>query len=241
MLSPYFNLLAEQIPSRPELVADFFLASETLVRPGVANTQAVLARELSGGTDDAARLFRQSVTLTREIERSRVELARLRTIEQPKPEELARIANLQKSIEALALDQTATQAKLGDFPKYRALSTQALTLADLQKSLRPEEAYLKLATVGNDVFAIYVGPDSATAYRAAVSVSGLDLPLRREAGAPPVRRPAGTDRPASRDVEASRIRAGWRDAQAADQSAGDRSGRRRCLCRAGRQIEQRRV
>jgi CHAT domain-containing protein len=174
MLSPYFNLLAEQIPSRPELVADFFLASETLVRPGVANTQAVLARELSGGTDDAARLFRQSVTLTREIERSRVELARLRTIEQPKPEELARIANLQKSIEALALDQTATQAKLGDFPKYRALSTQALTLADLQKSLRPEEAYLKLATVGNDVFAIYVGPDSATAYRAAVSVSGLE-------------------------------------------------------------------
>ena len=174
MLSPYFNLLAEKIPSQPELVSDLFLASETLVRPGVANTQAVLARELSGGTDDAARLFRQSVTLTREIERSRVELARLLTIEQPKAEDLARIANLRRSIETLALDQTATQAKLGDFPKYRALSTQALTLADLQKSLRPEEAYLKLATVGNDVFAIYVERDSATAYRAAVSVSAME-------------------------------------------------------------------
>ena len=38
-------------------------ASQVLVRPGVAQTQAVLARELSGGSDEAARLFRQSVDL----------------------------------------------------------------------------------------------------------------------------------------------------------------------------------
>jgi hypothetical protein len=40
MLAPYFALLAREIPRRPELVADFFLAGETLIRPGVASTQA---------------------------------------------------------------------------------------------------------------------------------------------------------------------------------------------------------
>jgi hypothetical protein len=75
MLAPYFALLAREIPRRPELVADFFQAGETLVRPGVASTQAVLARELSAGDDEAARLFRQSITLTREVEQARVSLA----------------------------------------------------------------------------------------------------------------------------------------------------------------------
>ena len=48
-----------------------------MVRPGLAQTQAVLARELSGGTDEASRLFRQAVILTRQAERARIELARL--------------------------------------------------------------------------------------------------------------------------------------------------------------------
>ena len=61
----------------PAAAASLFAASQVLVRPGVAQTQAMLARELSGGSDDAARLFRQSVNLTRDIERGRVELARL--------------------------------------------------------------------------------------------------------------------------------------------------------------------
>ena len=45
--------------------------------PGVADTQAVLARELSGGDGDGARLFRQATTLNRDIERARIEEARL--------------------------------------------------------------------------------------------------------------------------------------------------------------------
>ena len=65
-LQPYFDLL-----SRPEAgtgaAADLFKASQILVRPGVAQTQAVLARELSGGSDEASRLFRPSVNLSRVI------------------------------------------------------------------------------------------------------------------------------------------------------------------------------
>ena len=37
----------------PPTPADFLAAAQALVRPGVARTQAVLARELSGGSDAA--------------------------------------------------------------------------------------------------------------------------------------------------------------------------------------------
>ena len=93
-------------------MADLFAASQVLVRPGVAQTQAVLARELSGGSDEAARLFRQSVTLTRDIERARVELARLDAAPAPTAATATRVAELRVSLAEWQRDQTATQAQL---------------------------------------------------------------------------------------------------------------------------------
>ncbi len=174
LLSPYFALLARQIPTQPALVEDFFLASETLVRPGVADTQAVLARELSGGSDDASRLFRQSVNLTRDIERSRVEYARLASLPAPNPEEQMRSTALTATLTQLEADQVATQAKLAQYPRYRAISTQAMTLAELRKALRPGEAYFKLAEIGDAVYVIYVTADDATAYRAGIGAKALE-------------------------------------------------------------------
>jgi CHAT domain-containing protein len=174
MLAPYFALLAREIPRRPELVDDFFLAGETLVRPGVASTQAVLARELSAGDDEAARVFRQSITLTREIEQTRVALARLNSIEQAGAAEADQIAALSQELETLQANQAATQAKLSQFPKFRAISTKALTLADLRASLKPGEAYVKMSEVGNSIYAMVVTPDGATAYRTSISARALD-------------------------------------------------------------------
>lgn len=174
LLAPYFGLLARLIPERPALVEDFFLASETLVRPGVADTQAVLARELSGGSDEAARLFRQAVTLTRDIERARIEYARLAAIPEPTEDDRARMAALTAQLRGLEADQVATQARLGEYPRYRAVSTQAMPLADLQKALRPGEAYLKLAVVGNAIYGVWATPDGATAYRAGITAADLD-------------------------------------------------------------------
>nr|WP_089217974.1 CHAT domain-containing protein [Sphingomonas laterariae] len=174
LLGPYFQLLAGMIAQQPKLVEDFFLASETLVRPGVADTQAVLARELSGGSDEASRLFRQSVTLTRDIERGRIEYARLASLPAPTADDQARMASLQEDIRALEADQVATQARLGEYPRYRAVSTQAMTLGELQKALRPNEAYLKLVVVNNAVYGIWATPTDATAYRAGLSEADLD-------------------------------------------------------------------
>lgn len=174
MLAPYFALLAREIPNRPELVNDFFLAGETLVRPGVASTQAVLARELSAGDDEAARLFRQAITLTREVEQTRVNLARLNSMPDLDAEQRQQAAALASELETLQANQAATQAKLADFPRFRALSTKALTLDDLRASLKPGEAYLKMSQVGGAVYAMLVTPGSATAYRTAVSADQLD-------------------------------------------------------------------
>src|SRR3546814_17118423 len=73
MMAPYYRLLAERAASDPSAVADFFVASQLQVRPGVADTQALLARELSSGSDDGARLFRQATNLDRDIERARID------------------------------------------------------------------------------------------------------------------------------------------------------------------------
>ena len=69
VLRPYVDLLlAKGDAARSD--RRIVRGEQLMVRPGVAQTQAVLARELSGGSDEASRLFRQSVTLTRQVERS---------------------------------------------------------------------------------------------------------------------------------------------------------------------------
>ena len=174
MLAPYFALLVREMPQRPELAADFFAAAETLVRPGVARTQAVLARELSAGDDEGARLFRQAVNLTREAEQARVSLARLNAMPDLDPAATQQAAALAAELETLEANQAATQAQLSQFPRYRALSTQALTLEDLKAALQPGEAYLKLSEIGGDVYAMLVTPGEVAAYRTALSADQLE-------------------------------------------------------------------
>jgi CHAT domain-containing protein len=171
-LEPYFALLARS--GAPTAAADMFKASQILVRPGVAQTQAVLARELSGGSDEASRLFRQAINLNRDIERSRVEMARLQALPQPTAQDVASLAGLRESLAQLEADQVATQSKLADFPRYRAVSNAAMNLADLQQVLRPGEAYYKLTIVGDQPYSIFVRPDGARAFRAGADAAELD-------------------------------------------------------------------
>ena len=153
------------MPANPALASDFFLAGQTLVRPGVADTQAMLARQLSGGSDEASRLFRQSVALGRDIERVRIEASRLAALEQQTPETAALLETKRAGLGRLEADQTATLASLSAYPRYRAVGGSAMKLADLQGALKPGEAYLKLAIVNDDVFALFATHDDATAYR----------------------------------------------------------------------------
>lgn len=178
LLAPYFQMLAEQVPSRPALVSDLFLASQTLVRPGVADTQAVLARELRDGGGEPARLFRQAVTLSRDIERTRIEMARLGQITNPDASVRDLVAARDADLKTMVEQQSLTFARLSEYPQYRALSTEAMTLDDLRAALKPGEAYYKMAIAGRDIYAVYLDAQGATAWRLPISATTLDAKVR---------------------------------------------------------------
>jgi CHAT domain-containing protein len=171
VLSPYFETLVSRSAGNPALVDDFFLATQTLVRPGVADTQSQLARQLSQGAGEAATLFRQATALQREVERNRVAISALRGSESP---DQARIEATAATLDRLEREQAAMQARLSDFPQYRALSTDTLGIADLRAALKPDEHYWKLAVVGQAVYGVYVTAADAIAYKLPVTSDQLD-------------------------------------------------------------------
>ena len=171
LLAPYFETLVQRSAANPALVEDFFLATQTLVRPGVADTQAQLARQLSQGAGEAATLFRQATTLQREVERTRIELATLRAAETP---EETQIASAAADLDRLSGEQAAMQARLSEFPQYRALSTDTLSIQDLRAALKPDESYLKLAVVGQATYGVFVTPTDAVAYKLPIGADALE-------------------------------------------------------------------
>lgn len=178
-IQPYFDLLVERLPGEPSLAADLFLAGQILMRPGVADTQAILARQLSEGDDEAARLFRQSVTLSRDIERARIEAARLAQVQSPDADLRAQADAVARDLAALESEQATTLALLSQYPQFRAVAAEALSVETLQKALRPGEAYLKLAVTGNGVYAVYADAASVTGYRVPLSPAELESAVTR--------------------------------------------------------------
>ncbi len=173
VLRPYVDLLLQR-PTDAAALAEIFAASQLMVRPGLAQTQAVLARELSGGGDEASRLFRQSVTLSRQVERSRVELARLESLPKPNPEESTRMRTVRASLAQSANDQVATQSALAGFPRYRAVSSDVIPLSEMQKVLHPNEAYYRMVVVGDAIYAMILTPASAEAKKLDLTAKQLD-------------------------------------------------------------------
>ena len=172
MLQPYVDILLKK-GNDPAATAEIFAATQLMVRPGLAQTQAILARELSGGNDDASRLFRQSVSLTRQAERVRIEIARLEDLPKPSATDLGRTAVLRASLRQTQREQLTTQATLATFPRYRAVSTNVISLPALQKALRPGEAYYRMTIVGDRTYALLVTPTAAKG--ASLDVNGKQL------------------------------------------------------------------
>ena len=172
-ITPYFAALAMR-GDQPGIDSDFFLAAQAMVRPGVAQTQAVLAREFSGGSSEASGLFRQSLTLSREIVGLDVAIGSFVAADPHTQAELdAHEAAIAKR-QLLAAQQTAVQAKLASFPRYRAISSQTATLADLRAALRPDEAYYKLVIAGNAAYAAWVRPQGGRIFKVGLSPSEIE-------------------------------------------------------------------
>lgn len=172
LLRPYFRLLAERSASDPRAVARMFAASQVMLRPGIAQTQALLARELSGGDDEAAGLFRQSVTLSRYISKATGDIARLTvggTAADPTALEEARTR-----LARYSRDQTVLQSKLAKFPRYRVISPATMEVGELQKALKPGDGYYKVTLVAQDAYAMFVSKDVARAYKLDMTTKQLE-------------------------------------------------------------------
>lgn len=172
-LNPYYALLASRVANDPEAANAFFKAAQVLIRPGVAETQAVLARRLSAKSDEASRLFRQSTDLGREIERSRIRFEALDA--QPQTGETrARAEKLSAQITRLENAQIQTQVQLNDYPQYRVVAQSSLELQEFRDILKPGEVYARVALVSDDVYVFFTDRNGAMAYRVELSADELE-------------------------------------------------------------------
>jgi CHAT domain-containing protein len=165
-MANYFGLLlGEGTDTSAAAADDIFAASQLLLRPGLAQTQAVLARELSGGSDEASQLFRRSVNLGRSVERTRASILEIEGEAQINPQAAALLAERQQRLEALVEQQAEVLQALSEYPRFRAVSGGAIDLEGMQSILRSDEAYVKMVSLDQDVYMVYITPDEALAYK----------------------------------------------------------------------------
>ncbi len=172
-LNPYYSRLASRVEGDSAAADAFFRATQVLIRPGVAETQAVLSRRLSANSDEASRLFRQSIDLGREIERSRIRFEALGN----GPQNTAvrgQIAELSDQIAVFERAQINTQVQLNAYPQYRVVAPSSLELSEFRAVMWPGEVYARLAIVSDDVFMFYADRDRALAYRVDLTADELD-------------------------------------------------------------------
>lgn len=172
LLSPFFNLLLSS--NDPAAAADIFAASQLLQRPGLAQTQAVLARELSGGSDEASQLFRKATNVGRAIEQLRGSILEMQTGVQLTPEAAGLLADRTQRLEQLEREQAEIQQQLAEYPRYRAVSEGAVTLDQLQSVLRDGEAYVKVVNLEREAFVVYIAKSEASAFKASISPAQME-------------------------------------------------------------------
>ena len=176
LMAPYFALLLSDAEGAGNGAAaqDVFAASQLLQSPGLAQTQAVLARELSGGSDEASQLFRTATNLGRAIEQQRIALLEITNIAEPTAQQTDVITQRQERLSQLQVQQAEVLQKLATYPRYRAVSGAAISLPDLQAILAPDEAYVKLVTLDRDAYVVYATKDQAMAWRADATPAQLE-------------------------------------------------------------------
>ena len=163
-MSTYFGLLLGDGVSSTA-AEDMFSASQLLLRPGLAQTQAVLARELSGGSDEASQLFRRSVNIGRSIQRMRASILEIEGEAMVDPQAAEVLAERQGRLESLLDEQAEVLQKLAEYPRFRAVSGGAMNLEGMQSILREDEAYVKMITLDDEAFMLYITPAEALAWR----------------------------------------------------------------------------
>ncbi|MEP3421671.1 MAG: CHAT domain-containing protein [Erythrobacter sp.] len=172
LLEPYFALLAND--GSADATAEFFNASQMLQRPGVAQTQAILARQMSEGDDEASALFRLSLNRSREIARTQARADRLAALPTPSQLQVDGLTAANETLDYLRSEQTGLLSRLAEYPRFRALTPKRLELSELQSELRADEAYYKIVLVGEDVYALWATSSGSRSFKIEGGLNELD-------------------------------------------------------------------
>jgi CHAT domain-containing protein/tetratricopeptide (TPR) repeat protein len=166
-MAPYFRMLVEQLPQRPELVSDLFEAAQLVERPGAAQTLSQLTRRLAAGDSQASDLFRRATNVDRELNRTNLAIAQVQAGDQNAPS--AQLADLQAEQKRLQQAQLELVDALSAYPAYRSLAHNYVTADELRALLKPGEGYLKLVQLDDEMFAVNISPERSTGWRVAAS------------------------------------------------------------------------
>ncbi|WP_395394058.1 CHAT domain-containing protein [Novosphingobium sp. BL-8A] len=176
LMRPYFDLLSggDAGTHDRDAVTALFEAAQLLQSSGAADTLSQLSRQLEGGSDDAAAIYRRSLGLSRELERTRIEIARL-GLPDPNGQQAATSAldTLRMRQAQLEQAQLETMQALAAYPRYRAVAQRTVPLAEMRGGLEPGEGYLKLAQLAGGIYAIYfdAGSDALLAWRTGLNAA----------------------------------------------------------------------
>lgn len=166
-LLPYFTMLADGAVQNEALALELFGAAQLVDRPGAAQTMAQLSRSLAAGTGEAADLFRRSTALDRDLARTNLAIASVQAGEDGTSP--AQLPDLTARRDRLEQAQAELLTALSAYPEFRSISHQQVTAQELRTTLKPGEAYLKLVRLGDAMFATYLSPGTARAWKLGAS------------------------------------------------------------------------
>jgi CHAT domain-containing protein len=166
--SVYFDLLLAKRTSDPANARAyderFFEATQSVVSESTANTVSQLAKRIAVGGGSAAGTARALEDTRHLIEVKQSALNDLAA--QPgTPQTLAARSADDADIKALNDQATALEGQLLTIdPRYGQLEFTTVSLDDMQKALRPGEAYVKIVLLGAKSYGVVVTPDKVRPY-----------------------------------------------------------------------------
>jgi len=164
----YFDLLLTKRGSDPTQARAyderFFEATQSIVSESTASTVANLARRIGAGGGSAAGVARALEDTRRLIAVKQAALSDLAGQPAGAQTSAAR-ASTEADLKSLNDQAVALEGQLlTSDPRYGELEFTTVTLDDLQKALRPGEAYVKIVLLGEKSFGLVVTPDKVRPY-----------------------------------------------------------------------------
>ena len=170
-LDGYFALLEQDAGGANAAAAaaraQFFLASQMINPPAVAAQIAQIQKIFESGSSEGAVRAKTLQDLDRESRGLATQIASL------PPEAAKNRDQLQKQFDQNAARILQVRRELAGDQQYLQASDSIVTLDELQKALKPGEAYVKLLTLSKVTYSVVVTHDDAMIYKIAEATPAL--------------------------------------------------------------------